>query len=96
MVKGPSSWIAEKPTERPAPPIQPGPKDADIIWRYDMMDELGRVFPHNASELFCVGSGWTLFTSCTSKRPGIGPIPTFPSPNAPSFNSALDTRKPAS
>src|SRR5215510_11961046 len=37
-----------KPTERPAPPIEPGPKDADIIWRYDMMDELG-VFPHNAS-----------------------------------------------
>ena len=32
----------------PAPPIEPGPKDADIIWRYDMMDELG-VFPHNAS-----------------------------------------------
>ena len=29
-------------------PIEPGPKDADIIWRYDMMDELG-VFPHNAS-----------------------------------------------
>ena len=37
-----------KPTEHPAPPIEPGPKDADIIWRYDMMDELG-VFPHNAS-----------------------------------------------
>src|SRR2546425_5453178 len=30
------------------PTIEPGPKDADIIWRYDMMDELG-VFPHNAS-----------------------------------------------
>ena len=26
-----------KPTERPAPPIEPGPKDADIIWRYDMI-----------------------------------------------------------
>src|SRR5437868_4320501 len=37
-----------KPTEHLAPPIEPGPKDADIIWRYDMMDELG-VFPHNAS-----------------------------------------------
>src|SRR5882672_9541788 len=34
--------------ERSAPPIEPGPTDADIIWRYDMMDELG-VFPHNAS-----------------------------------------------
>ena len=40
---------AGKPTARPAPPAQIGPRDADIIWRYDMMgDELG-VFPHNAS-----------------------------------------------
>lgn len=30
------------------PPATLGPKDADIIWVYDMMDELG-VFPHNAS-----------------------------------------------
>lgn len=30
------------------PPAKVGAKDADIIWRYDMMDELG-VFPHNAS-----------------------------------------------
>jgi outer membrane protein assembly factor BamB len=30
------------------PPAKVGPKEADIIWRYDMMDELG-VFPHNAS-----------------------------------------------
>src|SRR5688572_31716461 len=30
------------------PPAKIGPKDADIIWRYDMMDDLG-VFPHNAS-----------------------------------------------
>jgi hypothetical protein len=29
-------------------PAKPGLKDADIIWVYDMMDELG-VFPHNAS-----------------------------------------------
>src|SRR3954465_9968429 len=27
-----------KPTERRAPPATVGPKDADIIWRYDMMD----------------------------------------------------------
>jgi outer membrane protein assembly factor BamB len=30
------------------PSVEPGPKDADIIWRYDMLDELG-VFPHNAA-----------------------------------------------
>lgn len=28
------------------PPIEPGPTDADILWRYDMRDELG-VIPHN-------------------------------------------------
>jgi len=33
---------------RANPKVKLGPKDADIIWRYDMMDELG-VFPHNAS-----------------------------------------------
>ena len=30
------------------PPVKVGSKDADIIWVYDMMDDLG-VFPHNAS-----------------------------------------------
>ena len=30
------------------PPAKIGPQDADIIWVYDMMDQLG-VFPHNAS-----------------------------------------------
>src|SRR5262249_30301105 len=28
------------------PPLTPGPQDADIIWRFDMREELG-VFPHN-------------------------------------------------
>lgn len=30
------------------PPIQPGPTDADIIWIYDMLGELG-IFPHNVT-----------------------------------------------
>jgi outer membrane protein assembly factor BamB len=30
------------------PPIDPGAKDADIVWRYNMIKELG-VFPHNGS-----------------------------------------------
>src|SRR6266581_3520055 len=33
---------------KPLPPVEPGAKDADIIWVYDMFTELG-VFPHNAS-----------------------------------------------
>src|SRR5256885_14063555 len=53
-----------KPTERPAPPIEPGPKDGDIIWRYDMMDELG-VFPHNASNCSVLIVGDIVYV-CTS------------------------------
>ena len=30
------------------PTVAPGPKDADILWRYDMIHELG-AFPHNAA-----------------------------------------------
>jgi hypothetical protein len=30
------------------PPVEPGPADADIIWVFDMREELG-VFPHNIS-----------------------------------------------
>jgi len=30
------------------PKVRPGRRDADIVWRYDMMDELG-VLPHNAT-----------------------------------------------
>ena len=52
------------------PPIAPGPKDADILWRYDMIGELG-TFPHNAAncsvlvvgDILYVGTGngtdWT-------------------------------------
>ena len=36
------------------PAVQVTEKDADILWRYDMMDELG-VFPHNAANC----SMWT-------------------------------------
>ena len=50
QIRGPGRNPRQGQADRaPAPPIEPGPKDADIIWRYDMMDELG-VFPHNASD----------------------------------------------
>jgi outer membrane protein assembly factor BamB len=29
-----------------SPPVQPGPTDADVLWRFDMREELG-IFPHN-------------------------------------------------
>jgi outer membrane protein assembly factor BamB len=71
-----------KPTERPAPPIEPGPKDADIIWRYDMMDELG-VFPHNASNCSVLVVDDIVYV-CTSNGQD-WTHSNIPSPNSPSF-----------
>ncbi|HXP62008.1 MAG TPA: PQQ-binding-like beta-propeller repeat protein, partial [Dongiaceae bacterium] len=71
-----------KPTERPAPPIEPGPKDADIIWRYDMIDELG-VFPHNASDGAPVIVGDLLYVQTSNGQDWTHS--SIPSPNAPSL-----------
>jgi outer membrane protein assembly factor BamB len=77
-----------KPTERPAPPIEPGPKDADLIWRYDMIDELG-VFPHNASDCAPLVIGDLVYVN-TSNGQDWGHS-NIPSPNSPSL-IALDKR----
>jgi outer membrane protein assembly factor BamB len=68
------------------PPAKIGPHDADIIWKYDMMDELG-VFPHNASNcsLLIVGD---LIYACTSNGQDWTHV-NIPSPNSPSL-IALD------
>ena len=71
-----------KPTEHPAPPIEPGPKDADIIWRYDMMDDLG-VFPHNASNCSVLVVDDIVYV-CTSNGQD-WTHSNIPSPNSPSF-----------
>jgi outer membrane protein assembly factor BamB len=64
------------------PKAKIGPKDADIIWRYDMMDELG-VFPHNASNCSVIIIGDIVYV-CTSN--GMDwTHSNIPSPNAPSF-----------
>jgi outer membrane protein assembly factor BamB len=64
------------------PPIEPGPKDADIIWRYDMMFELG-VFPHNASNCSALIIGDVIYV-CTSNGQD-WTHSNIPSPNSPSF-----------
>jgi outer membrane protein assembly factor BamB len=64
------------------PPVEPGPKDADIIWRYDMMDELG-VFPHNASNCNILMLGDLIYV-CTSNGQDWTHV-NVPSPNSPSF-----------
>jgi outer membrane protein assembly factor BamB len=77
-----------KPTERPAPPIEPGPKDADIIWQYDMIGELG-VFPHNASDCAPLVIGDRVYVNTSNGQDWTHS--NIPSPNAPSL-IALDKR----
>ncbi|MDX1951943.1 MAG: PQQ-binding-like beta-propeller repeat protein [Verrucomicrobiota bacterium] len=64
------------------PKIEPGPHDADIIWKYDMMDELG-VFPHNASNCSILIVGDLLY-ACTSNGQD-WTHSNIPSPLSPSF-----------
>jgi outer membrane protein assembly factor BamB len=64
------------------PKAKLGPKDADILWRYDMMDELG-VFPHNASNCSIISVNDLLYV-CTSNGQDWTHV-NVPSPNAPSL-----------
>ena len=68
------------------PKVEVTKKDADILWRYDMMDELG-VFPHNASNSSPVTFGNAVFV-CTSNGQDWTHV-NIPSPLSPSF-IALD------
>ncbi|MEW6305680.1 MAG: PQQ-binding-like beta-propeller repeat protein [Verrucomicrobiota bacterium] len=70
------------------PPAKIGPKDADIIWVYDMMDELG-VFPHNASNSSPLILGDAVYV-CTSNGQD-WTHSNIPSPLSPSF-IALDKK----
>jgi len=62
--------------------VEVTPKDADILWRYDMMDELG-VFPHNASNCSVIVLDDKVFV-CTSNGQDWTHV-NIPSPNSPSF-----------
>ncbi len=64
------------------PPAKPGAKDADIIWVYDMMDELG-VFPHNASNSSPLIVGDLVYV-CTSNGQDWTHV-NIPSPLSPSY-----------
>ncbi|HOC01449.1 MAG TPA: pyrrolo-quinoline quinone, partial [Verrucomicrobiota bacterium] len=65
-----------------APPARIGPGDADIIWVYNMLDELG-VFPRNASNSSPLIVGDLVFV-CTSNGTD-WTNSNIPSPFAPSF-----------
>jgi outer membrane protein assembly factor BamB len=75
-----------KDTPKEGQPVELGPQDADILWRYDMMDELG-VFPHNASNCSVILVDGLLYV-CTSNGQDWTHV-NIPSPNSPSF-IALD------
>ncbi|HKQ37445.1 MAG TPA: PQQ-binding-like beta-propeller repeat protein [Verrucomicrobiae bacterium] len=64
------------------PPAKIGAHDADIIWKYDMMDELG-VFPHNASNCSVLVLD-DLVYACTSNGQD-WTHSNIPSPLSPSF-----------
>ena len=64
------------------PKAEVGPKDADIVWKYDMMDELG-VFPHNASNCSVLIIGDLIYV-CTSNGQDWTHV-NVPAPNSPSF-----------
>jgi outer membrane protein assembly factor BamB len=65
-----------------APPIEPGPTDADIVWRYDLREELG-VFPHNATSSAVLVVGDRLYVT-TSNGVDWGHL-NVPSPLAPAL-----------
>ena len=64
------------------PPAKIGSKDADIIWVYDMMEELG-VFPHNASNSSPLIVGDLVYV-CTSNGQDWTHV-NVPSPFSPSL-----------
>ncbi|MDB6153907.1 MAG: Pyrrolo-quinoline quinone repeat-containing protein [Chthoniobacteraceae bacterium] len=64
------------------PKVEVTEKDADILWKYDMMDELG-VFPHNASNCSVITLGDTVY-SVTSNGQDWTHV-NIPSPTSPSF-----------
>ncbi len=70
----------------PAQPIPPGPHDADIIWRYDMINELA-VFPHNASACSVLVVGDIVYVN-TGNGMNWNHV-DIPNPDSPSF-IALD------
>lgn len=80
--KGPFTDEAQYIAGPGGSPVKVGPGDADIIWRYDMRDELG-VFPHNmtSSSVLVVGDKLFVTTSnavdWTDKH--------IPSPDAPAL-----------
>ena len=67
----PPSQTLQKPRKPPpeVPPVELGPHDADIIWRFDAMAELG-VSPHDAAHSAVLVVGSTLFVGTSHNIAG--------------------------
>ena len=63
-------------------PVSVGPGDADILWRYDMRDELG-VFPHNMTSSSVLVIGNKLFVTTSNAIDWT--LKHVPSPDAPAL-----------
>lgn len=70
------------------PPLPVVPIDADILWRYDMMEELG-VFPHNAANCSVIVEGDLVYVATSNGQDWTHV--NIPSPNSPSL-IALDKK----
>ena len=64
------------------PPATVGPQHADIIWRYDMLDELG-VFPHNQTSSSVLIVGDRIYASTSNSVDWTGRH--TPAPDAPAL-----------
>ena len=85
---GPFTDEAKYVTGPGKPPGKVGAKDADMAWRYDMIDELG-VFPHNASNCSLLILDDEIISTTSNGQDWSHT--NIPSPNAPSL-IALDKK----
>jgi outer membrane protein assembly factor BamB len=80
--KGPFTDEAQYIAGPGGSPVKVGPGDADILWRYDMRDELG-VFPHNMTSSSVLVVGDTLFVTTSNAVDWTDKH--IPSPDAPAL-----------
>ena len=79
---GPFSEEGRYAADHGNPEVEPGPKDADIVWRYDMMEELG-AFPHNRTRTHALIVGDLLYVGTCNGMDWTHV--NIPSPHSPSL-----------
>ena len=77
-----AKYLASPGKDGTIKPVEPGEKDADVIWVYDLRKELG-VFPHNIASSYALVVDGKVYVS-TSNGVDYSHI-NIPAPTAPSF-----------